>query len=294
MKIVLDLETTGVSTDADEILQCSIISETGEVLYNKYFKPEHKTEWPEAAAVNGITPDMVKDKPHFKEAAKEVEAILNASSALIGCNPQFDIEFLNAAGISASVCPIDVQEIYRGVYPGRKKRLSCMAEHLGYDWGTDKAHDGLSDCKATLFCYNTLCNRRPDDVKIIVDILEAVNPALKGGEYDSAYAKIQSILQRAGAIGYDRHVTCETPAGTLIAYCESNLDYPSAGIQLKPKGTTDIVDIAFAECKATVSLEEGETEEDLFLYTYDDVSVEDYQHKAIIRREDVIEVLSIK
>lgn len=26
----------------------------------------------------------------------------------------------------------------------------------GYDWGEDKVHDSLADCKATLFCYHKI------------------------------------------------------------------------------------------------------------------------------------------
>lgn len=36
------------------------------------------------------------------------------------------------------------------------KKLSVCADFYGYDWGQDKAHDSLSDCRATLYCYHKI------------------------------------------------------------------------------------------------------------------------------------------
>ena len=34
--------------------------------------------------------------------------------------------------------------------------LETCANYYGYDWGNDKAHDSLSDCRAVLFCYQAM------------------------------------------------------------------------------------------------------------------------------------------
>lgn len=35
-------------------------------------------------------------------------------------------------------------------------KLTTCANYYGYDWGEDNAHNSLSDCRATLFCYQQI------------------------------------------------------------------------------------------------------------------------------------------
>ena len=49
--IVLDIETTGLEPEYDEILQLSILdADTSDILYNHYFQPFLISEWAEAQA----------------------------------------------------------------------------------------------------------------------------------------------------------------------------------------------------------------------------------------------------
>lgn len=72
--IVFDTETTGLNPYGnDEILQLAIIDGNGEELFNSYIKPDLRKTWAKAAEVNGITPRMVKDSPHFDEVEEQVQ-----------------------------------------------------------------------------------------------------------------------------------------------------------------------------------------------------------------------------
>ena len=46
-KIIIDTETTGL-LDNDELLQVSILSYDGEILFNEYIKPTRKKKWTKA------------------------------------------------------------------------------------------------------------------------------------------------------------------------------------------------------------------------------------------------------
>lgn len=56
-----------------------------EILYSKYFNSEYKKSWEDATKHNGITPEMVKDKPVFNPDtdAKEINAILKNSKNIV-------------------------------------------------------------------------------------------------------------------------------------------------------------------------------------------------------------------
>ena len=169
--IVVDTETTGLDCSVDELLQVSIISDTKEVLYNSYLKPLRTEEWKEAERVNGISPDMVKDSPTVLTECVEINNIVSQADVIIGYNTQFDLDFLSSVGIEnekAEVVDVmlDFAEVYGewsenyGCYKWQK--LTTCAEYYNYDWGEDNAHNSLSDCRATLFCYQQLQNENID------------------------------------------------------------------------------------------------------------------------------------
>ena len=164
---VIDTETTGLDPFEDELLQCTILDMEGNVVYSSYFKP-HAASWPEAEAVNHITPQMVQDASSISEEIITISAILSGASTIIGYNPGFDLGFLQHNGIivSKNAEIIDVMELFAPVFGEwddrhdnyRWKSLACCASYYGYDWGGDQeqAHDSLADCRATLYCYNKL------------------------------------------------------------------------------------------------------------------------------------------
>ena len=171
MIISYDMETTGLNRTDDDILQLSIVDEHGNTLFNEMFKPTQKTEWPDASAVHGITPEKVRDLPTFDKWRSEIQSIFDNSSLLVGYNQlSFDDPFLTANGICVdSSKSVDVMLTFSEFYgetnthpegfnktPYKWKKLSQAAEFFGYDWGVDHAHDSLADAKAAMFVYRNL------------------------------------------------------------------------------------------------------------------------------------------
>lgn len=167
--IVLDTETTGFHPyDGDELLQVSIIDTDGNVLFDEYFKPQHRTEWKEAEQVNGISPEMVADRPAISEKISEINAIIENSDTIIGYNTQFDIGFLKANGaiVPDDLETVDVMEDFAKIYGEwnsargsyKWQKLTRAAEYYGYDWSqrAETAHNSLGDCYATLFVYDKI------------------------------------------------------------------------------------------------------------------------------------------
>lgn len=167
--IVLDTETTGL-THEDDLLQVSIIGFDKQVLFDEYIKPTNATEWPEAMAVNGITPEMVKDCKTIDERREEIQKIIDEAELIIGYNIFFDLEMLESKGITwrgrGPKRVYDVMETFAEIYGewnayyGNYKwqKLSKCADYYGYEWEVD-AHNSLGDVYATLYCYKEMEKR---------------------------------------------------------------------------------------------------------------------------------------
>lgn len=196
--IVIDTETTGFHPyDGDELLQVSIIDTDGNVLFDEYFKPQHRTEWKEAEQVNGISPEMVADRPAISEKISEINAIIENSDTIIGYNTQFDIGFLKANGaiVPDDLETVDVMEDFAKIYGEwnsargsyKWQKLTRAAEYYGYDWSqrAETAHNSLGDCYATLFVYNKINS----DTMIIERVIDGkrVGIELTPAEISQAY-----------------------------------------------------------------------------------------------------------
>lgn len=162
--IVLDLETTGLDREKDEILQISIIDGSGATLYNSYVKPNYFKSWDKAAEINGITPEMVQGCRTIEQQRKAIQKILFSADTILTYNGiYFDLPFLQAKGFCVpedakleDLMP-DFAEVFgewdeiHGSY--KWQRLTKCAAYYGYEF---KAHDSLEDCKATLYCYKKM------------------------------------------------------------------------------------------------------------------------------------------
>lgn len=164
--IIFDTETTGLNPYGnDEILQIAIINGNGEEVFNSYIKPDMRKTWTKAAEVNGITPRMVKDAPHFADVEETIQEIFNNAELIVGYNIEFDLRFINASGIKVkrNTKIFDVMREYavaKGVVNGyygdyKWSKLEQCARDYKYKFN---AHDALEDSKATLHCFKSLLN----------------------------------------------------------------------------------------------------------------------------------------
>lgn len=163
--ICLDTETTGLHAGRDEILQLSIIDGNGKVLFDELVKPAHRKKWVEAQEINGITPEMVKNKLPLSAYDDKLSGIFRNALKIVGYNLEFDLKFLEKSDINASeyIYPencVDVIKEFVPIYGHvdrnhgdfKFKRLKTCARYYKYSWEGD-AHNALEDAKATMHCY---------------------------------------------------------------------------------------------------------------------------------------------
>ena len=174
LKLVFDLETTGLNSAEDEILEAAITTVDGEVLFESRFKPAYTKEWIGAQRVNGISPDMVADAPGLIDKIGEAAALLQNAETIIAYNgKQFDIPFLEKYGIKLRAdVVVDDPMLYGAVVYGELRgegkntsykwqKLSTLADYLGYkgvNW-----HNATADCIATAYVWRRL--QEPDMIE---------------------------------------------------------------------------------------------------------------------------------
>lgn len=158
---VVDLETTGIDTKRDSIIEISALrvrdgiqSETFSTLVSCN-GPIPKT----ASRVNGITDDMLKGAPRISDAIRSFVDFAG-SDILIGHNAnRFDrifveMETSRLPDISIENEWIDTLELAKMLYPGESVSLSALCSKFGVK--NEQAHRALSDCFATDACYRNL------------------------------------------------------------------------------------------------------------------------------------------
>ncbi|MFQ9992646.1 exonuclease domain-containing protein, partial [Ruthenibacterium lactatiformans] len=157
--LCLDIETTGFFAPDDEILSLSIIDGTNAVRFHSYFCPEHNDSWPEAEAVNGISPASVRQAPLLRERKAEIDELLVSAHALVGYNLcSFDLPFMEASGIccpDTAVCDVMLDYAFvnhewdDGYGDWKWQKLTACAANYNYPY---QAHNSLEDARATLYC----------------------------------------------------------------------------------------------------------------------------------------------
>ena len=90
--IFLDVETTGLNSWRNEIVEICIINDSG-VLVDTLVKPELAQSWPEAQNIHGISPAMVADAPTYKELTAAIADAVRDKVVVI-YNADFDSGFL--------------------------------------------------------------------------------------------------------------------------------------------------------------------------------------------------------
>jgi DNA polymerase-3 subunit epsilon len=152
--VFFDLETTGVSTGTDKIVQIAItkVFPDGQVVHKERLINPGKPIPQEATDVHGITDEMVKDAPLFKQVAKALKQEFDGCD-LGGYNSDnFDIPMLSAEFERCEILfpeegttPIDVLKIERIV--NSHKLGETFKRYTGQD--LDNAHNASADTDAT-------------------------------------------------------------------------------------------------------------------------------------------------
>ena len=161
-----DLETTGVNLSTDRIIEVAIIKilpDGTRQVKRKLLNPGIPIP-PETTAIHGITDEMVKDAPSFKQCGNELKQFIeNCDMGGYNSN-RFDIpilmeEFLRAGmEVDLSACRmVDVQHIFYKMEP----RTLTAAYKYYCDKELVDAHSAEADVNATIDVFMSQIERYP-------------------------------------------------------------------------------------------------------------------------------------
>lgn len=160
---VLDLETTGLSFDYDEIIEIGILKIRDNKIidtFSQLVKPHREIDG-FITELTGITQEMLNDKPSFHDIKNDVLGFINGD-LIVGHNTYFDKNFLeNGVGHELDNEYIDTLQFSRKIYPELKShRLEDMVNFLSL---SSNEHRALEDCISTKELYD--CIKKEMDQK---------------------------------------------------------------------------------------------------------------------------------
>lgn len=147
--VALDVETTGLDTQLDEIIEIAMVTFSRQEVLNSWstlVRPS-RSIGPEIVGLTGIEPDMLKDAPTIDDLHRDIREKLG-SSPVVGHSIDFDLGMLAAAGIPVANRPIDTFRLSAlFLYGLPSHSLGEVARNLGI--AADVAHRALSDAETT-------------------------------------------------------------------------------------------------------------------------------------------------
>ena len=165
--VFFDLETTGVDTSKDRIVEISMIKimpDGEEITKTRRLNPGmHIPE--DSTVVHGITDEDVKDCPSFKQVAKSLEQFIQGCDFGGFNSNRFDLpllveEFMRA-GLDVDLKRrkfVDVQNIFH-----KKEQRTLVAAYKFYcDKDLTDAHAAEADTRATYEVLKAQLDRYPD------------------------------------------------------------------------------------------------------------------------------------
>jgi DNA polymerase-3 subunit epsilon len=160
--VIIDIETTGLDTTFDEIIEIGALRVKDNKIIDSFtslVKPVYEID-EYITELTGITNEMLENAPKIDKVIPKFRQFIS-NSILVGHNVNFDINFLydafmNTLEESLSNDYIDTMRMSRFLLKELKHhRLVDLAYRYGID--SRGSHRSLKDCEITNNCYSYLC-----------------------------------------------------------------------------------------------------------------------------------------
>lgn len=157
---VIDLETTGLSSETDQIIELSAVKirnnkVTGE--FTSFVKPTLKLD-PYITQLTGINQEMLENAPKISDVISKFLDFMGAD-IIIGHNVKFDLGFLyeqvdKTPGLELPNDFVDTVKLSKKYLTLPNHKLETVAKH--YNISTQGHHRALNDCHMTHSIYQKM------------------------------------------------------------------------------------------------------------------------------------------
>lgn len=170
---VIDIETTGLNSTLDNIIELSAIKVRNNQIvstFSKLINPNKKLN-PFISNLTGITDSMLKQADTISKVLPQFLDFVG-KDIILGHNVQFDIKFINQKSIEHLNKPfenekIDTLRISRKLkIKSGNHKLKTLADFYNISQG--RMHRGLEDCRITFEVYKHLKENSIEKIKEIV------------------------------------------------------------------------------------------------------------------------------
>lgn len=169
--VILDVETTGLDSVTDKIIQLSAIKYSAQGApidtYDTYLNPGVHIP-SKITKITGITDATVRNAPTVEQVSKQFLSFIS-DLLLVGYNVTFDLRFL-AAEVGDALSGreyVDVLSIARKYLYCADYKLSTVAEKCGFS-PSGSFHNALTDCNAVAAVLSCLDVSIEDYSKIFI------------------------------------------------------------------------------------------------------------------------------
>ncbi|MCB9079875.1 MAG: DEAD/DEAH box helicase [Anaerolineaceae bacterium] len=172
--VSLDIETTGLNPDRDEILEIGAVRFKGNQTYDEFsvlVNPGCPIPY-KIQQLTGILPEDIEDAPPISAVTADLQRFVG-DNPIIGHNINFDLSFLRKHGVLHENIGIDTFELASILLPHATiYSLSALLEHLDVPPPEDgQAHRALDDAQAARQLFEALLDQaRRLDSRIIQEV----------------------------------------------------------------------------------------------------------------------------
>ena len=167
-EVLLDTETTGLSSVNDKIIEIACIEiedhiPTGEK-FHVFLNPEMEISQG-AYDTHGISKEFLRDKPKFNDVAKDFIKFIDGKKLVIH-NAEFDLAFLNKELKEVGEKQIskdnivDTLNVAREKFPGAQNSLDALCKRFKIDNSRRQKHSALLDCELLAKVYIELFEKK--------------------------------------------------------------------------------------------------------------------------------------
>jgi DNA polymerase-3 subunit epsilon len=189
-QIILDTETTGISTAEDHrIIEIGCVEMVNRRLtgntFHQYINPEREID-AGAIEVHGITNEFLADKPLFDEIAEDFLAFIDGAELVIH-NAPFDVGFIDhelkkldgeERRVNTMCDVLDTLKLARDKHPGQKNNLDALCRRYEVDNSNRELHGALLDAEILADVYLAMTGGQ------VSMLLAADEPELAASETD--------------------------------------------------------------------------------------------------------------